>query len=178
MEELNIRLNYERRFFEEIFFRDNHRNAFVFSNTRDLLAITILLGTAALCSFFYRLLNRSDWGAFVFLFILFCIFLSDLDRRTRPYFSWKKDVQAYLDSLEECSRFRIKLTEECIHVFMDDTEYVERWSGISKIKVAATYIEMWGGEHYLIPLKTMEAQQFEALAAFARRKITRSVQES
>ncbi|MFC3158832.1 hypothetical protein ACFOEQ_10150 [Chryseobacterium arachidis] len=111
-EEKVIVLKPQRKDFEDIYFSGNQGSLFFSSTTRGKMITTIVVGLILLIMFFFKDdFSKEKFGILYFvsfLFLLCAVFLSvSINKVSR----WKKQVNSYLNKLENCKIYEIRFDE-------------------------------------------------------------------
>ena len=165
-----IQLRFNRKDFEEIYFRD-HQGDYIRSPTTKTAFITLIItGVAFLSIFAYSFNDDSIALTFFFGFIFsFAIFNYVKDFVT--LYKWKSQIFDYLDREEKYQNCKILLTENSFTLFQDDKETIEKWTNFTKVHSTVEFISLEGKENFLIPQKSMTTSDFQKLKDIISEKV-------
>jgi len=92
---------------------------------------------------------------------------------TAGYFRRRSAVEQHLKSLSKYTSFSISLTELSFEMALGADIFIEKWESIKNAEISPSKIVLYSSVHqyYLLPAKSMKADEFENVAAFIRRKV-------
>ncbi|MDQ1097085.1 MULTISPECIES: YcxB family protein [Chryseobacterium] len=163
-EEKVIVLNPERAYFEEIYFNGNQGSLFFSPTTKGKTVTTILTALILLILFLFRdefSKEKSGILYFVsFLFLLCAVFLSvSINKVSR----WKKQVNAYLDILDRCKIYEIRVNGNFFTVNIDGEKETSEWKDFTAFDIQPKYIALEGKYNYMFPVASMSKEDHQFL---------------
>ena len=168
---LHIKLNFNRRDFEEIYFENKQGSLFFSPQTKTKTIATLLLGTLMLATFSNSYSTSSNWGFFYFNVLLFIFSLINLANSVYRIFTWKNQVMKYLNDTSKFEKFEIKLTENYLSVLEDESETKIKLAEFKKIELKENCIILEGSNNFLFPKKSMSDSDFVLFSNFIREKL-------
>lgn len=123
-----IILKPKRKDFEEIYFSGNQGSLFFSSTTRGKTVTTIIVAVILIILFLFKddfSKEKSGILYFVsFLFLLCAVFLSvSINKVSR----WKKQVEHYLNKVENCNIYEIRMDDNFFTVNIDGDKETSEW---------------------------------------------------
>lgn len=163
-EEKVIALKTERSYFEEIYFSGNQGSLFFSSTTRGKTVTTMITALILLILFLFRdefSKEKSGILYFVsFLFLLCAVFLSvSINKVSR----WKKQVNAYLNTLDRCKVYEIRLDGNFLTVNIDGEKETSEWKDFAHFDIQEKYIALEGKYSYMFPAAAMSKSDYQYL---------------
>ncbi|WP_312078858.1 YcxB family protein [Chryseobacterium sp.] len=162
--EKTIIIKPQRRDFEEIYFSGNQRNLFLSADTRGKTITTIVVAVILAILFVFKDdFSKEKFGILYFvsfLFLLCAVFLSvSINKVSR----WKKEVNAYLNKLENCRIYEVTFDDQFFTVNIDDEKETSEWKDFSAYEINEKYIALEGKYSYMFPKKSMTGSDFSLL---------------
>ncbi|RMZ59466.1 hypothetical protein D1632_07440 [Chryseobacterium nematophagum] len=163
-EEKTIILQAARTDFEEIYFNENQGNLLFSPMTKGKTIITIITAIILFTTFLLKEnLSEDNVGILYFLsfiFLLCAIFLSvSVNRVSR----WKKQVNNYLSSLEDCNVYEIRFDHHFFTVNIDNEKETSEWTDFETFDINEKFISLEGKYSYMFPKKAMNEKAFVLL---------------
>ncbi|MFZ4929823.1 hypothetical protein [Chryseobacterium sp. Mn2064] len=171
-EEKVITLKTDRKIFEDIYFSGN-QGSLLFSPTTKSKTITtivavVILGIAFLLK---DILSKDSVGVLYFLsfiFLLCAVFLSvSINKVSR----WKKQVNHYLNKLENCKIYEIRFDQNFFTVNIDGEKETSEWKDFEYFDSSAEFISLEGKYNYMFPKKSMSEKEYNLLKKIAKENI-------
>ncbi len=168
---IEIKLNYNRKYFEDFYFKGDNEKIFFSPITKEDTILSIVFGI--ICSALLMLAISTDkyWYAFFFFLLIFVVQCLNLRRKVVPILRWRKKVNLHLDSIAGYKNCRLLLSESTFSFIHDDKETIEHWSNFKKIDISEDGILLYGNDIYLIPQKSVAADDYLVLTKEVRNKI-------
>lgn len=171
-EERVVVLRPKRQDFEEIYFSGNQGSLFLSSATRGKTITTIVVGLILLIMFFFRDdFTKEKYGILYFvsfLFLLCAIFLSvSINKVSR----WKKQVNAYLNRLENCNTYEIRYDQNFFTVTIDNEKETSEWKDFEYFDSNNEFITVEGKYSYMFPRKSMSEKDYSTLKQVLKQNI-------
>lgn len=172
-EEKVIVLKPKRKDFEEIYFSGNQGSLFFSSTTRGKMITTIVVGLILLIMFFFKDdFSKEKFGILYFvsfLFLLCAVFLSvSINKVSR----WKKQVNSYLNKLENCKIYEIRFDENFFTVNINEDKETSEWKDFNYFDSNNEFITVEGKYSYMFPRKSMSEKDYSLLKQVLKKKIT------
>jgi cell division protein FtsW (lipid II flippase) len=171
-EEKVIVLKPKRQDFEEIYFSGNQGSLFFSSTTRGRTVTTIVVGLILLIMFFFKDdFTKEKFGILYFvsfLFLLCAIFLSVSINKVSK---WKKQVNSYLNKLENCKIYEITFDQNFFTVNIDDDKETSEWKDFEYFDSNEKYIALEGKYSYMFPKKSMSEKDYSTLKQILKKNI-------
>lgn len=163
-EEKVIVLKPKRQDFEKIYFGGNQGSLFFSATTRGKTFTTIVVGVILLILFFFKDdLSKEKFGILYFvsfLFLLCAVFLSvSINKVSR----WKKQVNFYLDKLENCKIYEIRFNENFFTINIDGEKETSEWKDFEYFDNNNEFIVLEGKYSYMFPKKSMSEKDYNFL---------------
>lgn len=163
-EEKVIVLKPKRQDFEEIYFSGNQGSLFFSSTTRGKTITTIVVGLILLIMFFFKDdFTKEKFGILYFvsfLFLLCAVFLSvSINKVSR----WKKQVNGYLNKLENCKVYEITFDQNFFTVNIDGEKETSEWKDFQYFDSSENYLALEGKYSYMFPKKSMNEKDYNFL---------------
>lgn len=168
---IQIDLNFERKFFEEIYFKNNKGNILFGSQTMEYSISIIILSVILFFTKSNSSLESNNWGLFYFILLLNIALIVILLIKVIPIIKWKKSIKEYLDFISNHQQFQLIATEESLIVALDENKTQERWREIKSYEENGDYISVKGNYEYFIPKKSMTNDEFEKLKIIIGKKV-------
>jgi len=130
-----------------------------------------LLGIVTLIVFLIYGIIKSEYTMFIIWSIIFVVILGNYIHTFKKLVEWKKSIQVYLDREEKYSKNKLILSDEYFSLIQDEKETIEHWSNFKKVQIEENYISLDGKENYLIPKKSMSAENYKLLKDFISEKL-------
>ncbi|WEK71553.1 MAG: hypothetical protein P0Y62_08300 [Candidatus Chryseobacterium colombiense] len=171
-EERVVVLRPKRQDFEEIYFSGNQGSLFFSSTTRGKTMTTIVVGLILLIMFFFKDdFTKEKYGILYFvsfLFLLCAIFLSvSINKVSR----WKKQVNAYLNRLENCNTYEIRFDQNFFTVNIDNEKETSEWKDFEYFDSNNEFITVEGKYSYMFPRKSMSEKDYSTLKQVLKQNI-------
>lgn len=171
-EEKVIVLKPKRKDFEEIYFNGNQGSLFFSPITRGKTVTTIVVAVILIILFLFKddfSKEKSGILYFVsFLFLLCAVFLSvSINKVSR----WKKQVAYYLNKLESCSIYEIRMDEHFFTVNIDGDKETSEWKDFDFFDSNNEFISIEGKYSYMFPRKSMNEKDYSFLKQILKKNI-------
>lgn len=172
-EEKVIVLKPKRKDFEDIYFSGNQGSLFFSSTTRGKMITTIVVGLILLIMFFFKDdFSKEKFGILYFvsfLFLLCAVFLSvSINKVSR----WKKQVNSYLNKLENCKIYEIRFDDNFFTVNINEDKETSEWKDFSYFDSNNEFITVEGKYSYMFPRKSMSEKDYSFLKQVLKKNIT------
>ncbi|WP_300671004.1 hypothetical protein [Soonwooa sp.] len=168
---LEIELNFNRKFFEEIYFKNNNGNIFFGPQTKSFSIAFIILSVFLILIRSNFTFYSANWPLFYFLVFIDILVFLNLAARVFNILKWKNSIRKYLDSIENHSTYKLIADENAFAIILDENITKEKWSEIKATKMQADYISLKGNYEYFIPKKSMTDSEYENLKKIIDEKI-------
>lgn len=166
-----IPLTFNRKDFEEIYFKDNN-GSFFFGSTikRDLVALVVSL-LFLIGSIVYSLKSNKSAGWILFLSILTFAFLLRYIVKAVKISAWRKSISAFLDNVEKVNSHKIIITDSAFCLVQDGKESIHKWTTFTHAEINDDYLLLTGPVQYFIPKKSILKEDYDFLIKEVRARI-------
>ncbi|REC63552.1 hypothetical protein DRF65_05525 [Chryseobacterium pennae] len=171
-EEKVITLKPERKNFEDIYFSGN-QGSLLFSPTTKgktitTIAAAIILLVALLLKDNFSKESQGILYFFSFILLLCAIYLSvSVNKVSR----WKKQVNHYLNTLEKCKIYEIRIEHNFFTVNIDDEKETSEWKDFEFFDSNNDFISLEGKYSYMFPRKAMSEREYSLLKTILKENI-------
>lgn len=172
METKEIELKYNRKDFEEIYFRNGDNRILLNPNLRKDFNIIIVIAAVLTGTSIYYEATGKNAGFVIFLFILISLASIRFYAKATPFITWKSTINSYLNDLEKIKKSKLVLSSNTFSLIQDEKETIEKWSEFKKVEIEPTYLLITGSTTYLIPKKSMKDFEFELFRKIITEKIS------
>lgn len=167
-----IRLNVNRKDFEEIYFSGNQGSLFFSQSTKGKTVTTIVIGLILLILFFFKDdLSKEKFGILYFVSFLFLLCTVYLSLSINKVSRWKKEVNRYLKSLEDSKIYEIRFNDEIFNVNLNHQEELSKWEDFKVYDIHDSFIALEGKYNYMFPKKAMSKSDYEILKQALKKNI-------
>ncbi|SHG36971.1 hypothetical protein [Chryseobacterium vrystaatense] len=167
-----IKLNVNRKDFEEIYFNGQQGSLFFSPTTRGKTVTTIVMGLILLILFFFKDdLSKEKFGILYFVSFLFLLCTVYLSLSINKVSRWKKEVNRYLKSLEDSRIYEITFNDEIFNVNLNHQEELSKWEDFKDFDVNNEFISLEGKFNYMFPKKAMSKGDYETLKQAVKKNI-------
>jgi hypothetical protein len=167
-----IELNFNRKDFEEVYFKGN-QGSYLNSETtkkpfRNMLA-------SGLIFFFFLFKLISDGGiqiGTIVLGIIFLYFLAEYFKKAFVIWKRNKKVEVYLNGVEKIKSHKLILNKNTFEIQQENEIVTELWTNFKKPEINDMFTYLVSkSENYLIPKKSMTELEYEELKSIIRNRI-------
>lgn len=167
-----IKLNVNRKDFEEIYFNGQQGSLFFSPTTKGKTVTTIVMGLILLILFFFKDdLSKEKFGILYFVSFLFLLCTVYLSLSINKVSRWKKEVNRYLKSLEDSRIYEITFNDEVFNVNLNHQEELSKWEDFKDFDVNSEFISLEGKFNYMFPKKSMNKADYETLKQAVKKNI-------
>lgn len=167
-----IKLNVNRKDFEEIYFSGNQGSLFFSQTTKGKTVTTAVVGLILLILFFFKDdLSKEKFGILYFVSFLFLLCTVYLSLSINKVSRWKKEVNRYLKSLEDSKVYEIRFNNDIFNVNLNDQEELSKWEDFKDFDVNDEFISLEGKFNYMFPKKSMSKADYEILKQALKKNI-------
>ena len=167
-----IRLKTDKKAFEEIYYTGKQGSLFFSSITRGKTITTIIVGAVLLLFLLFKdMLGKENVGILYFISFLFLFCAVFLSVSVNNVARWKKGVNGYLRSLENCSLYEIRFSNEFFNVAIDNQEEYSLWNDFLAADINEEYISLEGKHSYMFPKKSMSKEDYNLLKKYIKENI-------
>lgn len=169
--ESNIKLNFNRKDFEEIYFRNKQGNLFFSLQSKTKTITTIIIGFTIFVTFLNSYSTSNNWGFFYMNVLLFVVSLINLLISINQTLKWKKQVKTYLDKVSKSTNYEMRVNDNFLSLKDDESETIVKWSEFKKAEIKDNYIALEGLENFLLPKKSMSETEYSNLKEIIRKNL-------
>lgn len=167
-----IRLNVNRKDFEEIYFSGNQGSLFFSQSTKGKTVTTAVVGLILLILFCFKGdLSKEKFGILYFVSFLFLLCTVYLSLSINKVSRWKKEVNKYLKSLENSEIYEIRFNNEIFNVNLNHQEELSNWEDFKYFDVNDKFISLEGKFNYMFPRKSMSKADYDTLKQTLKKNI-------
>ncbi|EJL73536.1 hypothetical protein [Chryseobacterium populi] len=167
-----IRLDVNRKDFEEIYFSGNQGSLFFSPTTKGKTISTIIVGLALFITFCMKdSLSGENFGILYFISFIFLLCAVYLSVSISKVSRWKKEVIRYLKSLETSEIYEIRFNEESFNVNLDNREELSLWKDFERFDINEKFISLEGKYNYMFPKKSMSEKDYSTLKQIVKKNI-------
>lgn len=167
-----IKLNVNRKDFEEIYFSGNQGSLFFSATTKGKTVTTIVTGLILLILFCFKGdLSKEKFGILYFVSFLFLLCTVYLSLSINKVSRWKKDVNKYLKSLEDSKIYEIRFNDEIFNVNLNGQEELSKWEDFKYFDANNEFISLEGKFNYMFPRKSMVEKDYSLLKQTLKKNI-------
>ncbi|KPH10936.1 hypothetical protein [Chryseobacterium sp. ERMR1:04] len=167
-----IKLNVNRKYFEEIYFSGNQGSLFFSQTTKGKTVTTIVVGLILLILFCFKGdLSKEKFGILYFVSFLFLLCTVYLSLSINKVSRWKKDVNKYLKSLEDSKIYEIRFNDEIFNVNLNGQEELSKWEDFKYFDSNNEFISLEGKFNYMFPRKSMSEKDYSVLKQVLKKNI-------
>ena len=173
--ERSIELNFVRKDFEDIYFRDKQADIFFNPQIKNSFLLFLLVLLLFFSSIAYSLLTNDNAWLIIVLFISLSLAFYNYFIRATLIFKWRKSVIEYLDKNAQIKHHRLTLTQNALIVSQDQIETITKWTVFTKAIIDENHVSLVGTDNFLFPKKSMHAEDFEILSEIVRSRFKNGV---
>lgn len=167
-----IKLNVNRKDFEEIYFSGNQGSLFFSQTTKGKTVTTAVVGLILLILFFFKDdLSKEKFGILYFVSFLFLLCTVYLSLSINKVSRWKKEVNRYLKSLEDSEIYEIRFNTDIFNVNLNHQEELSKWEDFKDFDANDEFISLEGKFNYMFPKKSMSKADYEVLKQAVKKNI-------
>lgn len=167
-----IKLKYNRKDFQEIYYRNGGDKTFLNHHLKKQRTTFFIIAVIFVLTLVYILSINENFGFLIFVGVLLCFSFYDWYIKASPGIKWKKEVEIYLDGLDQVRENRIILTENAFTLIQDKKETIEKWTEFKRAEIEESFISLISNTTtYLIPKKSMTSEEFQFLKTLFSEKI-------
>ncbi|AZA90478.1 Uncharacterised protein [Chryseobacterium nakagawai] len=171
-EEKVITLKPERAIFEDIYFSGNQGSLLFSPTTKSKTITTIAAAVILLIAFLLKdNFNKESQGIlyfFSFILLLCVVYLSvSVNKVSR----WKKQVNHYLNILEKCKAYEIRIEQNFFTVNIDGEKETSEWKDFTFFDSSHDFISLEGKYNYMFPRKSMSERDYSLLKTILKDRI-------
>ena len=172
MDEKIIELAYNRKDFEDVYYRNREDRLLFNRHTKKEQNTSMVIGAITIILFLYNMIYSQYFELLIASGILFCLSLLDLYKKLSPLIKWRKEIKIYLDGLDKIRHNKIILTKSAFTLIQDKKETIEKWSEFRKAELEDNFVSLISTTtNYLIPAKSMTPDEFQFLKSMLSEQI-------
>ncbi|OCA68949.1 hypothetical protein BBI01_17175 [Chryseobacterium artocarpi] len=163
-EEKVIILRPERKNFEDIYFSGNQGSLLFSPTTKGKTITTIIAAIVLLIAFFLKgSLSKESQGILYFLSFILLLCAVYLSVSVNKVSRWKKQVNHYLNTLEKCKIYEIRIEQNFFTVNIDGEKETSEWKDFNFFDSNNEFIALEGKYNYMFPRKSMSEKDYSLL---------------
>jgi hypothetical protein len=166
-----IILNFNKKDFEDIFFRDGNEKIFFSPSTKEGTKLSLIFGSICLILLIFGIFTDKLW--FLFFFVLLAFIIQSIRSITEisKILKWRKGVKKYLENTSKYQSNKLVITEQTFSILQDKNETIELWSNFKRVEMREDVIFLYGQEQFIFPKKSMKLDDYEMFVTMVRKKI-------
>ncbi|WP_294327195.1 hypothetical protein [uncultured Chryseobacterium sp.] len=167
-----IILRPERKNFEDIYFSGNQGSLLFSPTTKSKTITTIAAAVILLIAFLVKgSLSKESQGILYFLSFILLLCAVFLSVSVNKVSRWKKQVNHYLDRLEKCKIYEIRIEPNFFTVNIDGEKETSEWKDFDFFVSNHDFISLEGKYNYMFPKKSMSERDYSLLKTLLKDKI-------
>lgn len=173
-EEKVITLKPDRKNFEDIYFSNNEGSLLFSPVTKNKTIITIASAIILFIVFLLKNnLSKDSVGILYFLSFIFLLCTVFLSVSVNKVSRWKKQVNQYLRSLENCKVYEIRFDQNFFTVNIDGEKETSEWKDFEYFDGNNEFISLEGKYSYMFPKKSMSEKEYNLLKRIIKENINK-----
>lgn len=167
-----ISLKVNKKDFEEIYFKGNKGSLFFSPTTKSKTITTLVIAVILLILYCFKDdLSKEKFGVLYFVSFLFLLCVVYLSLGINKVSRWKKEVLAYLKTLENAEVYQIKLNDKIFTVNLNHQKETCLWTEFASYEMDADFISLEGKYNYMFPRKSMSTTDYDFLKQAVKKNI-------
>ncbi|MCJ7932819.1 MAG: hypothetical protein MUW56_04115 [Chryseobacterium sp.] len=163
-EEKVIVLRPDRKTFEDIYFSGNQGNLLFSPTTKSKTVTTIVSAFIVLIAFLLKdRFSKDSVGVLYFLSFIFLLCAVFLSVSVNKVSRWKKQVNQYLNVLENCTVYEIRFDHLFFTVTIDGEKETSEWKDFEYFDSNENFMTVEGKYSYMFPKKSMGEKDYNLL---------------
>jgi len=159
-----INLNINRKDFEEIYFAGNQGSLFLSPTTKGKAVTTLVVAAILVIMFIFKDdFSKEKFGIVYFVSFLFLLCAVYLSLAINKVTKWKKEVYAYLKTLENPEIYQIKFSDKVFEVNVNHQKEASLWTDFNTAEIGENFISLEGKYNYMFPTKSMSTEDYKSL---------------
>ncbi len=161
IENLEIKLKFNRKDFEEVYFNGRQGNYFKSEATKKPFQ-NLLISFFIFSLFIYNIIKENS-GRIFSIIIGLIFFYNLISYLIKGFRIWKrrKKVKKYLDDVEKIKSHKLILTENTFEIIQENEKIVEKWTDFKPVEINKMFVYLISDkENYLIPKKSMTELEY------------------
>ncbi len=178
MQVTEIRLNFKKNHFEEIYFRNGNEKIFFSKTVKEHTYIVLFFGTLFLSSLIYSISTNTGWGIFILLCIPMILSFLMWLHMVRIVLKWRKSIKRYIEKICAYSNYKVVLSENTFSIIADNDETIEKWSELKQVEIDDLSLILHAVDNYMFPKKSISAEEFDFLKTEIGNKVKNGTAKS
>jgi hypothetical protein len=166
-----ITLNFNRKDFEEIYFRDNQGNLFVSKQIKNDFLFLVVAIVLFLFAILYSYINERYFWLTIISFVVLISSVVNYFAKAITIYKWKKSVNDLINYNSQFSEHKLIITTSSFTLIQDTTESISKWSAITNALIEDNYLIIYGQIEYFFPKKSMGIQDYQYLIDMIKKHI-------
>lgn len=167
-----INLNINSKDFEEVYFTGNQGSLFFSSTTKGKTVTTIVVGLILVILFIFKDdLSKEKFGILYFVSFLFLLCAVYLSLAINKVSKWRKEVIAYLKTLENPEIYQIKFNNKVFKVNLNNKKEASLWTEFTSAEIGEKFIALEGKFNYMFPRKAMSDSDYQFLKEAVQKNV-------
>lgn len=174
MEPYVINLHFDRKHFEDFYFKDGHEKLFFSPTVKKDSKLALVCFGIFITVGVYHLITQQHIGALIVSAVVLLISLIQLGRNLYVVLKWKKSVKDYLDEVSTYKSNKIILTEQTFTLVRDEHETIVKWSSFKRLDITPLMVSFIGETSFAIPQRAMSESEYKRFYEIIKEKIGQS----
>lgn len=167
-----ISLKVHKKDFEEIYFKGNQGSLFFSPTTKNKTITTLVVICLVAITFALKdQLSEKNFGILYFLSFIFLLCAVYLSLGINKVSRWKKEVVAYLKTLEKAEIYQIKLNDKIFTVNLNHQKETCLWTEFTSYEMDDDFISLEGKYNYMFPRKSMSTTDYDFLKQAVKKNV-------
>lgn len=167
-----ISLQVNRKDFEEVYLHGNQGSLFFSPSVKGKFITTVVMAFILVILFFFKDdLSKEKFGILYFVSFLFLLCAVYLSLAVNKVSKWKKEVVAYLKTLESAEIYQIQFNAKVFKVNLNHHKETSLWTEFTAAEIDEKFIALEGKFNYMFPKKSMVASDYDLLEQAVKKHV-------
>lgn len=167
-----ISLQVNRKDFEEVYLHGNQGSLFFSPSVKGKFITTVVMAFILVILFFFKDdLSKEKFGILYFVSFLFLLCAVYLSLAVNKVSKWKKEVVAYLKTLESAEIYQIHFNAKVFKVNLNHHKETSLWTEFTAAEIDEKFIALEGKFNYMFPKKSMRASDYDLLEQAVKKNV-------
>lgn len=158
-----IQLTFNRKDFEEIYFRDQQGSIFLNPRIRKVFVIFLITLLLFLASLRYSQMTNKLIFLTVLTFLALVVASILYFRQALAILKWRRDIERYISETSRIREHTLVVNTHSISLIQDTVEIITKWSSCTGAKFEEDFIWLFANENHLFPRKSMSPEDYNYL---------------
>lgn len=161
--ERTIQLTFNRKDFEEIYFRDQKGSIFFNPSIKKVFISFLITLLLFMASFRYSQTTNKLIFLTVLTFLALLVISIHYFRQAYEILKWRKDIKRYIVETSKIKEHTLIVNTHSISLIQDTVETITKWSSCTGAKFEEDFIWLFAIENHLFPRKSMSPEDYNYL---------------